>query len=84
MWEVWQMLSKSVTSGKWFWHGKEITKDEYDRIKTIIDARPEAPASFAYRLTETLDWELYELPVVEDEEELTETEALEILLGGTV
>lgn len=78
------MLSKSVTSGKCFWHGNEITEDEYNRIKAIIDARPEAPAGFAYRLTEKLEWELYELPVVEEEEELTEKEALEILLGGAV
>lgn len=64
--------------------GVEITKDEYDHIKAIIDARPSAPDGFAYRLTENLGWELYELPPVEAEEELTEAEALDILLGGAV
>lgn len=59
-----------------------ISKDEYDRIKAIIGGRPEAPEGFAYRLTAELEWALYELPPAN--EELTEAEALEILLGGAV
>ena len=76
------MLSKSITSGKWFWHGNEITEAEYNRIKAIIDSRPAAPSGFAYRLTAELEWELYELPAVEEEEELTAEEALDIIVGG--
>ena len=60
----------------------EISKEEYDRIKAIIDNRPTAPDGFAYRLTAQLEWELYELPT---EPELTETEekaqAYDILMG---
>ena len=58
-----------------------ITKEEYDRIKAIIENRPAAPEGFAYRLTADLEWELYELPV---NEEITDEEALDILLGGAV
>lgn len=65
------MLSKSNMTGKHFWHGVEITEAEYNHIKSIIDSRPTAPEGFAYRLTESLEWELYELPVVEDDEEAT-------------
>ena len=49
----------------------EISKEEYDRIKAIIDNRPTAPDGFAYRLTAELEWELYEMPAEEVEEEAT-------------
>jgi hypothetical protein len=49
----------------------------------MLHNMPSAPDGFGYRLTESLEWELYELPIVEDEE-LTEAEVLEILLGGAV
>jgi hypothetical protein len=85
MLEVWQMLSKSNMTGKYYWHGAEITETEYNHIKTIIDSRPTAPDGFSYRLTENLEWELYELPTEEPVEELTETEekalAYDILMG---
>ena len=61
----------------------EISKEEYDRIKAIIDNRPTAPDGFAYRLTAEMEWELYEIPTDADPE-LTEAEALEIILGGAV
>ena len=78
------MLNKSNTTGKHYWRGKEITESEYNRIKTIIDNRPTAPDGYGYKLTESLEWELYELPL-EEPEELTETEqkalAYDILMG---
>lgn len=62
--------------------GNEITEAEYNRIKAIIDNRPTAPEGYGYRLTDALEWELYELPPVEESsEELTAEEALEIILG---
>lgn len=67
------MLSKSITTGQHYWHGTEITADEYQRIKTIIDNRPTAPDGYGYRLTEHLDWELYEMPV---DIEMTDEEVL--------
>lgn len=65
------MLSKSNMTGKHYWHGKEITEAEYNRIKAIIDSRPTATDGFAYRLTAELEWELYEMPAEEVEEEAT-------------
>lgn len=62
--------------------GVEITGDEYNSIQTTLKARPTAEDGYAYRLKEDFTWELYELPVVE--EELTADEALAIILGGDV
>lgn len=67
------------------WYGKEITKAEYDEILSMLRKPPTAPEGFAYRLTPALEWELYELPPVEDEEIMDETEekarAYDILTG---
>lgn len=60
--------------------GVEITKDEYDTIKAVIRSVPESPDGYDYALKEDLTWELYDLTVVEDE--LTDEEALAIILGG--
>lgn len=61
--------------------GIEITEAEYNHIKTIIDSRPTAPDGFGYRLTENLEWELYELPVVEEVEEEASAEDYETALA---
>lgn len=78
------MLSKSNMTGKHYWNGAEITEAEYNRIKAIIDNRPTAPDGYGYKLTDSLEWELYELPTG-GPEELTETEekarAYDILMG---
>lgn len=77
------MLSKSNVTGKHYWRGKEITEGDYNHIKAIIDSRPAAPDGYGYRLTESLEWELYELPAVEEVEATDEeyAEAGKILLG---
>lgn len=62
--------------------GEEITAEEYSTILEVIKSKPTAPDGYSYRLKEDLTWELYELPVVE--EELTAEEALAIILGGEV
>lgn len=62
------MLSKSNVAGKHYWHGKEITETEYNHILFIIRNKPTATEGHGYRLTEGLEWELYELPVETDEE----------------
>lgn len=61
--------------------GEEITESRYNEILSILRNRPTAPDGFAYRLTKELEWELYELPPME-EPELTADEALDIILGG--
>ena len=69
------MLSKSITSGKHFWNSREITESEYNNILAIIRSKPTAPEGYDYCLSDSLEWELYELPVVEEStEELSETE----------
>lgn len=60
--------------------GEEITAEEYHTIMEVIKNAPTAPDGYGYRLKEDLTWELWELPVVE--EELTADEALAIILGG--
>lgn len=64
--------------------GTEITVDEYSTILKTIQDRPTPPDGKDYRLTESLEWEEYDLPIVEVDEdpELTDEEALNIILGG--
>lgn len=52
---------------KYTWYGKKITKSQYDEILTILRNIPAAPDGYGYRLTEALEWELYELLVEEAE-----------------
>ena len=64
--------------------GTEITKVEYDEIMAIIQNRPSADGK-GYRLKTDLTWEEYDLPPEpepSDEDELSDAEALNILLGG--
>lgn len=49
--------------------GSEITEDEYNEILDKINNRPTAPEGFTYRLTTALEWELCELPPIENNEE---------------
>lgn len=62
---------------------EEITETQYNEILSMLRNIPTAPDGFAHRLTKELEWELYELPPME-EAELTADEALEIILGGEV
>lgn len=49
--------------------GEPITEDEYNKILDKINNRPTAPEGFTYRLTTALEWELAELPPIENNEE---------------
>lgn len=63
--------------------GEKITETEYNSIMSIIQSHPQAEGK-GYRLKTDLTWEEYDLPVVEvsDDEEISNDEALDILLGG--
>ena len=64
--------------------GTEITKIEYDEIMAIIQNRTSADGK-GYRLKADLTWEAYDLPPEpepSDEDELSDAQALNILLGG--
>lgn len=63
--------------------GEEITEQEYQELLDIIRGCPAPDDGFGYRLKSDLNWEQYELPVV-DSEDISEAEALEILLGGGI
>lgn len=71
------ILAVSTGSG-----GKEITAEEYAQIVDVIKARPTPSEGKDYRMTESLEWEEYDKPVEEVDEELSEEEALSIILGG--
>lgn len=67
--------------------GTEITESEYNNILSIIRSRPTPPAGYDYRLKADLTWEQYELPPEpepSDEDEISDDEAMAIMLGGAV
>lgn len=72
-------------NGKYYRDKNEITAEQYNEILSMLRNRPTAPDGYGYRLTDDLQWELYELPTEEGEEdpELSAEEALEIITGGT-
>ncbi|MDD5902775.1 MAG: hypothetical protein PUC58_05375 [Oscillospiraceae bacterium] len=64
--------------------GEEITEAEYNNIMTIIRNRPQAEGK-GYKLKADLTWEEYDLPPEpepSDDDEISNGEALDILLGG--
>ena len=73
-------LGYVVAIGKGRKGGVEIDETEYSRILNILHDRPAAPDGYMYRLTDELEWELHEQPA--EEEELTDGEALDIIIGG--
>lgn len=63
------MILLKKNNGTYFKNGSLITEAEYNDILEIIRNKPIAPDGFVYRLTAELEWELYEMPVEEVEEE---------------
>lgn len=64
--------------------GMEISAAEYSEILSIIQNCPIAEGK-GYRLKTDLTWEAYDMPPEpepSDEDELSDAEALNILLGG--
>ena len=65
--------------------GVEITETEYNKIMSIIRNRPAAEGK-GYRLKTDLTWEAYDLPPApepSDGDELTDAQALNMILGVT-
>lgn len=65
--------------------GTEITETEYNDIMAIIQNRPSADGK-GYRLKTDLTWEEYDLPPEpepSDADELSDAEALNVILGVT-
>lgn len=65
--------------------GEEISEEEYNDILAAIRSHPSAEGK-GYRLRTDMTWEEYdEQPiVVSDDDELSEDEVLDILLGGAL
>ena len=52
--------------------GTEITESEYNDLLSIIHNRPTPQTGFDYKLkADSLEWELVELPPIEDDTEAT-------------
>lgn len=62
--------------------GTEITAEEYAELLEVIHNKPSAESGYDYRLKADLTWELYELPPIPEDDELTAEEALNIITGG--
>lgn len=66
--------------------GTEITETEYNSILSVIQSRPTSETQ-GYRLRIDLTWEAYDLPPEpepSDEDEISDEEAFNILIGGSV
>lgn len=66
--------------------GTEITETEYNSILSAIQSRPTSETQ-GYRLRSDLTWEAYDLPPapeLSDDDEISNEEALNILLGGSI
>lgn len=66
--------------------GEEITETEYNSILSVIQSRPTSETQ-GYRLRTDLTWEAYDLPPEpepSDDDEISDEEAFNILLGGSV
>ena len=64
--------------------GAEITKEEYENIISAIRNRPSPEDGYDYRLKEDLGWDLVEVSPVEEDPDISDSEALAIILGGAV
>lgn len=63
----------------------EVTQEEFENLLSVIRAKPMDIGRKIWRLSVNLTWELHELPPEpepSDNDELTDAEALDILLGG--
>jgi hypothetical protein len=70
------LISVSTGSG-----GTEITESEYNDLLSIIHNRPTPQSGYNYKLkADTLEWELAELPPIDDtDEDATESDYITAL-----
>lgn len=60
------MILQKTSSGCCFCDGVQITADRYAEIAAALAAKPDAPAGYAYHLTDDLTWAMEALPEVVD------------------
>ena len=59
----------------------EIPQEDYDNILSIIRSCPTAEPGYMYKLRTDLTWELVEAPEIPVSDEISDKEALDIILG---
>lgn len=62
--------------------GEEITEAEYDEIMAVIQNKPTRTEDTDYRLLKDMTWVAVTIEEEELDDEISDLEALEILLGG--
>lgn len=58
-----------------------ITAEEYETILAAIKSKPTPPDGKDYKLKSDLTWEEYDAPVIVKSSEISDAEALAIILG---
>lgn len=56
------MILQIASNGSCYCDGQPITADRYAEISTALTAKPDAPAGYAYHLTDDLTWAMEALP----------------------
>ncbi len=62
--------------------GTEITESEYAEILSVIQSKPVGTETTDYRLKDDLTWEEFEVETPEEDEDIDDTEAFDIIFGG--
>lgn len=62
--------------------GEEITESEYNEILSAIQSKPAGTETTDYLLREDLTWEEYEIDPPEENPDIDDTEAFDIIFGG--
>lgn len=65
------MILQIASNGSCYCDGQLITADRYAEIAAALAAKPNAPAGYAYHLTDDLTWATEALPEVEDATQYT-------------
>lgn len=59
----------------------EISAEKYETISEMLENKPTAEPGYDYRLTESLEWELFKVIPDEEIKDIPEEEAVQIITG---
>jgi hypothetical protein len=60
----------------------EIAQEEYEHILSVVRSCPTAEPGYMYKLKTDLTWEQVEAPPEDIDPEISDKEAMDIILGG--
>lgn len=63
--------------------GEEITEEEYNGIMEVIENKPERTETTDYHLLTDLTWEEYEVEPPDPDPDIDDSEAFDIIFGGS-